>query len=435
VYRELDGEGDQEDAGNVKERGRRPLILLLAAGGLLLTALALLFATAPSPTVLSIQVVNAETGVPMPGAAVRLRASSGSPLPTATTDEAGITRFEDLPSDSAYLIRVQKVDFDVIFEPSVAVPEGRETEVTVALPPNAGGRLFVGLDGARVAEIDTASFLVVRTFRLPDWKQGATRHIRVHPSEDLLYTVAGGSGWILDGQSGTSLERFEVEGTVEALSTDGSLLYVVTGQYDGPGQLLTLDAHTGALLATAETDNPQVSPQLFWKPDGDAVYAVEPSNGSLWVLGTSPSQVLAHTPTGAYPKEGLLSVDGHYVYTWPTMSFDELRATFQFYMTPVPASPSLPVNTSGLSLSPTEAELYALDAQLGTLYILDPSGEEPPILVAVGKRPVALVVSPDGMWAYVANRESHTISVVHLPSASVVQSIPVDGEPLAIAVR
>lgn len=401
----------------------------------MLVALLLLYISTPSPTVLSVLAVDAETGDPVPGAAVQIRGQSGAALPTATTNETGVARFEDLPPEPAYLIQVQQIDYDITYEPGVVVTERKETQVAIPLPPNPEGRLYAGLDGARVAEIDTASLLMMQTFHLPDAKQGATRHIQVHPDKELLYVTADNDGFILDSRTRAPVEQFEVEGTVETLSTDGHHLYIVTSQYNNPGQLLTLDAQSGALVDHTETDNPLTSPRLLWRPDGQEIYVVEPTNGSLWMLSATPQEVLTDTPTGAYPKEGFVSADGQYRFTWSARPFQQLQTIYQTMLTPILTNQPLPVNTSALSFSPVAQELYVLDSQLGTLSILDPLGEELPLLVAVGKRPTAIAVSADGVWAYVANRESETISVVHLPSASVVYAIPVDGQPLSLAVR
>jgi hypothetical protein len=97
----------------VNAQNRKPWILLAAAGGLMLTALFLLFITTPDPTILSVRVVDEETGASLAGAFVRVRSRSEPAVPTATTDDAGLVRFEDLSGDPAYLVRVQKIDYDI----------------------------------------------------------------------------------------------------------------------------------------------------------------------------------------------------------------------------------------------------------------------------------------------------------------------------------
>jgi YVTN family beta-propeller protein len=446
----------------MRERIRRRglTILLLAVVMLILTAWILLYVVAPSPTVLVVSVVDAEAGDPLAGVSVRVRTGDGQALPVGNTDETGRVRFQDLSPGPDHYIRVQKLDYALALKSGVIVTQGQETQIAVALTSNPGSRLFVGLDGGMIAEIDTASLLVVRVIHLAG-EQEQVNHLITHPSENLLYAVASVEGYILDTQSWTLLAEFQAEGIVESVSTDGKHLCLVTGRdadanvslsarlsadgalrvmavsdgNDVSGQLLTLDADTGAMLTSRSTVDSQLAFQLIWRPNGTEVYVIDPFGRSLWALGASPRQVLAHTPTGAYPKEGFLSADGHYRYTWATAFVKERQGIRRVDWIPVLPQRSVPLTRVALALSPTHRGVYVLDARLGTLSILDPTGVEPRIVMPMGKQPVALAVSADGTRAYVANRKSQTISVVHLPTSSVVDTIPVPGEPLSLAVR
>jgi len=95
----------------------------------------------------------------------------------------------------------------------------------------------------------------------------------------------------------------------------------------------------------------------------------------------------------------------------------------------------LPPGSSALAVSPLRQEVYVLNDNLGTLTAIDPFGPAPAAIMPVGRGPKALTVSADGKWAYVANRESHTISAVYLPLAYVVYTIPLDGQPFSLACR
>lgn len=421
----------------MREQRRGPWVLLLIAGGLLIVALILLYVSAPPQTTLTVRVVDADTGEPLEGASVRVRAWGEQALPIVSTDRTGVARFEDLVPDPAYVIQVQKIDYALTFRREVAVPAGERVEITVSLPALADGRLFVGLDGSRVAEIDTASLLTVQTTRLPDWKQEPVRHLRLHPTEDVLYTVGDGEGCILDGQSGAVLRQFVLEGTVEevGLQNDGRHLFVVSQEAEDLAHLLTLDAITGELLSSTPVVPPRQATQLVWVPEARRTYVLELSRRALWVLDFGAQQVLERIPAGAYPKEGFLSADGQYLYTWSEAQLEDLQGMFGSELKPVLEGQPVPDSGLAWALSPTGQNLYMLDAQLGTLSIIDLVGQAPPTLVAVGKEPDAVVVSMDGQWAYVANRGSRTISAIYLPASSVVSTIPVLGEPFSLALR
>lgn len=421
----------------MEERRRRPWVLLLVAAGFLLAALLLWYISSPPSTNLTVRVYDAETGESLAGASVQARSRGEQPLPDVITDEGGAAHFRNLPPDPAYVVRVQKLDYDLTFESDIAVPAGEETEVAMSLTPNVGGRLYVGLDGAKVAEIDTASLSVVQTVRLPGWQPASVGHVRLHPTEDLLYALSGSEGFVLKSRSGVVLKQFDLEEGVEylGLTSDGQELFVLNDRGDGTAQLSTLDAATGELLDRVQATDPMTATRLLWGEGITRTYVVEPAQRSLWVLDAGMPQALENVSTGPYPEDGLLSADGRLRYTWSVDGFEHLQSLYGADLDLLAGGHSLPASNAAWTLSPTGEHLYVLDSQLGTLTVLDPEEQEPPVLIAVGKEPEALVVSRDGEWAYVANRGSRTVSVVYLPAEAIVHTIPVLGEPLSLALR
>ncbi len=57
-----------------------------------------------------------------------------------------------------------------------------------------------------------------------------------------------------------------------------------------------------------------------------------------------------------------------------------------------------------------------------------------PVEVPVGDAPIAVVFSPDGAWAYVANETGNTVSVVDTGSQTVTATVPVGSTPYALAI-
>jgi len=455
----------------MERRRRGPRIVVLLAAGLAVGALALLYVTAPSPTVLVVQVSDVTTGAPLPEAVVQVQAQGEQPLPAVATDERGAAHFRDLPPGSTYVVRVQSIDHDIVFQPQVVVPEGKETTVGISLTLHAGGRLYVGLDWARVTEVDTASLLPVRIIRMSDWKLGPVSHIRVHPSQDLLYTIVDGQGYIVDSRYEKSLGRLRARGQIGSLdlTTDGRYALAIGAEGSAVSRLFTFDAESGKLLTDTLLWADGRAPQIVWQPDGTDVYVLMAANRLVWTWGDgAPVWGWGGIPTGSSHQRAVTSADGQYVYqlarvavdrdletriltsTVPMSSTHELTDTLTW--SPGPArdvvvavradsggatsmSQPLASGTRALAASPTKQEVYVLNDYLGTLSIVDPSGQAPTTIIAVGKGPRALTISADGKWAYVANRVSHTISAVYLPSARVVHTIPLEGEPISLGLR
>jgi YVTN family beta-propeller protein len=90
---------------------------------------------------------------------------------------------------------------------------------------------------------------------------------------------------------------------------------------------------------------------------------------------------------------------------------------------------------SAIAASPVRQELFVLNSSLGTLTIIDLTGERAQVLVPVGKQPEQLTVTSDGSRVYVADAEADSILVVDVDSASVSYVLPVPGEPLSLAIE
>ncbi len=492
----------------MKQRRRRGWIWLLVGAGLVLALLFLPQLLLPPSADLAVSVVDAGTGNPLPEALVWVSAPGAPSRPALATDERGIARFQDLPPGTQGTVWVQKVDYELASESGLALLAGQKNQVRVPLTPHPGDRLFVGLDQARVAEIDLASLLVVQTIRLSGESGGAVQHLLVHPSQGLLYAITRSrvrildgrgtgsiprtEGYILDARTGASrgrldiLETWEVSPSIQGLglSEDGQRLYVVANWVRG--MVMVMDAGSGRLLdathqlylnaslvepAPGELARIEVLPSrpttittgleidvrralltrlydanrnaIVRKPGSAGLYLVRHAGGWQRVepLDARLQEVLDGLPVGMYP-EASLAADGATLYHWGMGYFgtdiplgDTLYTQALGPGAPRARTQTLPLGTSAMAASPTSQELYVLNAELGTLTLLDPTGAEPPILVPVGKQPVALAVSADGTRAFVANQGSSSITVVNLPTADVAATIPLPGEPHSLALR
>jgi predicted amidohydrolase len=372
---------------STQRRGRQVLWLMIA--GMVVGACILVYVLAPDPTILLVSVMDAETGAPLDGAHVWVKAWGGQPLPTAITDETGVARFEELPPSPAYHLRIQKIDYALAFDSQVTVPEEQKTEIIVSLSPQAGARLFVGLEKAKMTEIDTASLLIVQTIRLPGEEQAPVQHLLLHPDQDLIYAAVGPEAYAIDRQSGASLGRLEIpcppntQDSVETwgLSDDGQYLFVVGTWQRGP--LMILDAHSGQLLNDVDLHDVDVQPQVFilQKAGSPGLHALQFDEGEVRAtrLDAILPEVLAGLPLGIL-RGAILSAGERYVYDWlgPWYFDTDSKLHDQVHIRQIDVTPTI-LNTrtlatgiSALAASPTKQETYLLNATMGTFTILDP---------------------------------------------------------------
>lgn len=459
--------------------GRGSRILLLILVGLVGMALASLYLTAPPPTSLTVRVESGESGDPLAGASVEVQPAGGGALPAATTDQSGAARFDNLPPDPAYRVQVRSVGHEFAVQDLVAVAEGDDVEITMSLAPSTGGRLYVGLNQAQIVEIDTASGLLVRTIQLPGAPHAPVRHLRAHPTEDLLYAVAGDKGLILDTTSGAVVGELAVETGVESLdlSADGRYVLATTvrGGLDTSGMLgrvylLVLDARSGQMVTdtllsevrssaglavaypagavhtTAARPLPVSArpvPDLLWQPDGTDLIVWQAANKTVAAMTERSRLSLGVNSVPVGPRNVretvVLSADEAYLYSFGR--YYSAQTGFADYVELVATDDGTrlaepyPAGVAALAASPVRLELYILNADLGNLTVLDLTGERAQTVVAVGKSPRAVTVSPDGVWVFVANRGSNSVSMVHAPSATVGRTISLSSEPISLAAR
>jgi DNA-binding beta-propeller fold protein YncE len=207
--------------------------------------------------------------------------------------------------------------------------------------------------------------------------------------------------------------------------------------------LWLLDARSGRLVSDTLLSRmqPDASLATVWQPDGQDGYILRATNPEIDRLaeqrgGDSPFFRVPVGITSQEPKM-VLSADGQYYYWWAKgyspdrgevsllalAALEDGAAVFQ----------EVPAGVSAIAASPVRQELFVLNSSLGTLTIIDLTGERAQVLVPVGKQPEQMTVSSDGSRAYVADAEADSILVVDLDSASVSYVLPLPGEPLSLA--
>ena len=152
-------------------------------------------------------------------------------------------------------------------------------------------------------------------------------------------------------------------------------------------------------------------------------------------LGTSAFVI------SGYPDRVNVSRDGAYLYTWIPNRYSPEKDAFLDLLMLISLDDGAAVyqnvsrGVAALAISPGGEALFVINADLGTLAVIDLVQDGSQALVPVGKQPVALTVSRDGARVYVADREGSALAVVDVASARIVATIPLPAEPLSLAVR
>jgi YVTN family beta-propeller protein len=178
-------------------------------------------------------------------------------------------------------------------------------------------------------------------------------------------------------------------------------------------------------------------------PDGAYVYVISYTNGNLGagtisIIKTSDNSVALNAITGlSGPFIIAITPNGHYAYitNFGSNNFSPVGTTVSVVsLTTNSIVDTIPVGVqpSGIAITPDGAFAYVtnystlyngpgftdLTPAQGTVDIIDLQNNKPlgTIIGGVGSSPANIAIAPNGQFAYVTNYQSHSVSVIALPS-------------------
>ena len=90
-----------------------------------------------------------------------------------------------------------------------------------------------------------------------------------------------------------------------------------------------------------------------------------------------------------------------------------------------------------VAISPDGYTAFVTNSVDGTVSVIDLSAATPEVMdtvIPVGMEPRGIAITPNGKYAYVANHTDGTVSVISTSSLNVVNTVAVEGNPMAIAI-
>lgn len=225
------------------------------------------------------------------------------------------------------------------------------------------------------------------------------------------------------------------QGPVFAAPTpDGRQVYVVNAS---SGDITVIDAiHDIETTTIPVGSGPQA---VAFRQDGRRAYVTNFFDGTVSVISVTKKKVTATVPVGAFP--GGLLVVGHKLFV--TNSADGTVSVINTLTNEVMAT--IPVGQSPIASASTRRSgpgrwhhdlslVFVANFDDGTLSVIDPRSKtvmgDP---IRVGDGPLALAAAADGRLLYIANFLSKDVSVVRTETLEVVGTIPVDGQPVDLA--
>ncbi len=226
-----------------------------------------------------------------------------------------------------------------------------------------------------------------------------------------------------------------IDGGLIAASPTANVMLVgsfVTNQY------YRLDSETGAAIgaAIASGDSPI---RAVFSPDGLTAYATNYNNNThevdkIDMTTFTKSALSLEVVNGdfAQPNGIAISSDGSKLYVVARLG-QKIRefntGTSTVSATIVPAG-----GPSDVATVPNSSRIVFTESGIDRVAIYNTVNQTLTANVNVGSNPVSVVVSPDGLYAFVANNADNTVSRVDLSTYSVVETFSVTTAPRHIAI-
>ncbi|WAC70479.1 putative Ig domain-containing protein [Microbacterium sp. SL75] len=264
---------------------------------------------------------------------------------------------------------------------SAAVAAGTEIAVggeptSIAVSPD-GGTLYIG-------HYATGEVTIVAT---------ATRSIEgsIAAGADLTDLAVTPDGEYLFTATGSAIQKFSTTGRdlVRDWALDGSSAGIAVSPdglaaYATSGDVLKAYLPTGVATLAVVGGSPT---SLAITPDGKRILTTSGDDDTVSIVSVDERKVEATVPVGIYPTDVAIAPDG------------------------------------GLAL---------VANGVGSVSVIDLTDDSVLDTINVGQTPVAVTVSTDSQWGYVANANDNSVSVLSRQTRSVVRTIPTGNRPVAV---
>jgi YVTN family beta-propeller protein len=173
-------------------------------------------------------------------------------------------------------------------------------------------------------------------------------------------------------------------------------------------------------------------------PSGTRAYVTDENTDMLDVINTDNNTVMPSIPVGDQPRAVVVNTSGTRAYTGNTIAPYSISVVN--LITDVDTSDVTSSNLNrpeNLGIDPSGAKVYAANfgASAGgtTVAVLDPSNNGVGS-VTVGTTPTSVMVNPSGTRAYVADRDSSSLSIIETVSSTNVGTVSLGFAPIHIAI-
>jgi PQQ-dependent catabolism-associated beta-propeller protein len=282
--------------------------------------------------------------------------------------------------------------------------------------------------------IDLATLTVKGT--VPTCKRG--RHIQLTPDRKIMVACTDANAAdVIDPATGKSLRRVPLGDEPEAfdLSPDGKTVYVSN---EDAGEASFIDAATGRKLQSIKVGQEPEGVKV--SADGKTLYVTSEVASLIHVIDVASAKITSNVKVGKRPRRMALTPDGKEL--WVT---NELGASISIIATAthavtdtlkleVKGARATDITPVGILMSRDGKRAFVALGKANHVAFIDVASRKTTNLVLVGKRAWNVALDKAEAKLLVVNGLSDDVTVVDVPGAKAIKSIPVGRVPYGVAI-
>ena len=309
------------------------------------------------------------------------------------------------------------------------------TALLVSVAAHAQGTAYVSSEkDDALTMIDLATLTVKGT--VPTCKRG--RHIQLTPDRKIMVACTDSNAAdVIDPATGKSLRRVPLGDEPEAfdISPDGKTIYVSN---EDAAEASFIDAASGKKLQSIKVGQEPEGVKV--SADGKTLYVTSEVASLIHVIDVASAKIVKNVKVGKRPRRMAITPDGKEL--WVT---NELGAsvsiistatqavtdTIQLEVKGVRAQDITPV---GILMTHDGKRAFVALGKANHVAFIDVASRKTTNLVLVGKRAWNVALDKAEARLFVVNGLSDDVTVVDVPGAKPIKSIPVGRVPYGVVV-
>jgi gliding motility-associated-like protein len=211
-----------------------------------------------------------------------------------------------------------------------------------------------------------------------------------------------------------------------SITPGGAWAYITNGD---DGMVSVLNTTTNSIEKTIKVG--YLPTGIIVSPDGAKVYVVNSGDNTVSIISTSTKTVIRAI---SLPKFGFASAiainpDGSKIYIGSSSTTNLAIVNTATYTSTVIALSTIGASY-GVEVSPDGSKVYV---GAGKVVVLNAATNSIITTIDTGFAPFGIAISSNGLYAYVANANSNTVSVINTATYKVLTNIKVYEQPLGVA--